>query len=154
VIQKSVMVTRNNGQRRLYALTLLLILLVAFNWYTVVAQSRSLQAAVIQGYQEVELDVVKNATAQIQRHVTSLFIVTMMVFSLLFLLRRAETQVKELRQEVQELRIEIDETETSEQVSAIVDTAYFQELSARAEAMRDYDDDDAPDALSSPIPPA
>jgi two-component system cell cycle sensor histidine kinase/response regulator CckA len=80
---------------------------------------------------------IDGAYAQIGRSIIIMSIVTVVVFALLFLLRRAETQVKELRQEVQELRIEVDEAKKSKQVSEIVETEYFQDLSARARAMRE-----------------
>lgn len=41
-----------------------------------------------------------------------------------------------LRQEIQQLRIEIDEARRQQQVSEIVDTDFFQDLQARARAMR------------------
>lgn len=41
-----------------------------------------------------------------------------------------------LRQEIQQLRIEIDEVKRQQQVSEIVDTDFFQDLQARARAMR------------------
>jgi len=41
-----------------------------------------------------------------------------------------------LRQEIQQLRIEIDEAKRQQQVSEIVDTDFFQDLQVRARAMR------------------
>jgi hypothetical protein len=41
-----------------------------------------------------------------------------------------------LRQEIQQLRIEIDEVKRQQQVSAIVETDFFQNLRAKAQAMR------------------
>jgi hypothetical protein len=50
-----------------------------------------------------------------------------------------EAYVREqrLRQEIQQLRIEIDEAKRQQQVSEIVDTDFFQDLQTRARAMRD-----------------
>jgi GAF domain-containing protein len=42
-----------------------------------------------------------------------------------------------LRQQIQQLRIEIDEVKRQKQVSEIVDTDFFQDLRAKARAMRD-----------------
>jgi hypothetical protein len=42
-----------------------------------------------------------------------------------------------LRQEIQELRIEIDEVKRKKQVSEIVDTEMFQDLQSKARHMRD-----------------
>ena len=45
--------------------------------------------------------------------------------------------MQELRAQVAELRIVIDETKKEQQVSEIVDSEYFQELEARAKQMRE-----------------
>jgi hypothetical protein len=49
-----------------------------------------------------------------------------------------EAYVREqsLRQEIQQLRIEIDEAKRQQQVSEIVDTDFFSELQAKAREMR------------------
>ena len=49
-----------------------------------------------------------------------------------------EAYVREqgLRQEIQQLRIEIDETRRQHEVSAIVDTDFFQALQSKARTMR------------------
>jgi len=41
-----------------------------------------------------------------------------------------------LRQEIRQLRIEIDEVKRQQQVSEIVESDFFQDLQARARAMR------------------
>ena len=41
-----------------------------------------------------------------------------------------------LRQEIQQLRIEIDEAKRKQQVSEIVDTDFFQDLQAKAHSIR------------------
>jgi hypothetical protein len=41
-----------------------------------------------------------------------------------------------LKQEIQQLRIEIDEVKRQKQVSEIVDTDFFQDLQAKARAIR------------------
>lgn len=46
-------------------------------------------------------------------------------------------QEQTLRQEIQELRIEIDAVKQKEQVEQITDTRYFQELQSRAKEIRD-----------------
>ncbi len=76
-----------------------------------------------------ETTKINGACAQIQGHITALFVVTVMVVVLISLLRRADTRVKELR-------VEIDQVKKDEQVAAIVDTDYFQELRARVQEMR------------------
>ena len=83
-----------------------------------------------------EIMQINGGYTQVKSSITTMFIVTVAVFVLLGLLRRAEVQVQELRQEVQELRIEIDEAKKAKQVAEIVETEYFQALSARARAMR------------------
>lgn len=83
-----------------------------------------------------EIMQINGAYTQIQSYITTMSIVTVAVFVLLFLLRQAESHVRVLRQEVQELRIEIDEAKKAKQVSEIVETEYFQNLRARAKAMR------------------
>ena len=83
-----------------------------------------------------EIMGINGAYNQIGFAIIQMLVVTAMIFGLLFLLRRAETQVAELRLQVQELRIEIDETKKAKQVSDIVETEYFQDLEARARAMR------------------
>jgi len=83
-----------------------------------------------------EIMQINGAYAQIQRSITTMFIVTVMVFVLLSLLRRAETQVQELRQKVQELCIEIDEVKKAEQVAEITESEYFQRLREHARKMR------------------
>ena len=67
-----------------------------------------------------------------------------------------------LRQEIQELRIEIDEVRRQKQVSEIVDTGLFQDLQARARSLRERrqrnrrgtgdapDNADSPDSLADP----
>lgn len=65
-----------------------------------------------------------------------------------------------LRQEIQELRIEIDEVRRQQQVSEIVDTGLFQDLQARARSLRERRQrnrrgaGDAPDNADSPDSPA
>lgn len=49
---------------------------------------------------------------------------------------QVETRERRLRQEVQRLRITIDERRIDEQVTAITDTDYFQELQRAADQMR------------------
>jgi len=51
-----------------------------------------------------------------------------------------------LRQEIQQLRIEIDEAKRQKQVSEIVDSDFFQDLQARAHAMRTRTSRVRPDA--------
>jgi nitrogen fixation/metabolism regulation signal transduction histidine kinase len=49
---------------------------------------------------------------------------------------RVRTREQELRQEVQELHIEIDRTKAAQQVAEITETDYFQDLQAKARALR------------------
>jgi phosphoserine phosphatase RsbU/P len=62
------------------------------------------------------------------------------VSSLMRVFARMAARVREreqaLRQEVQELHIEIDRTKAAEQVAEITETDYFQDLQAKARAMR------------------
>lgn len=51
---------------------------------------------------------------------------------------------KELKREVQQLRIEIDQTRKKKQVNEIVETDFFQDLQAKAKAMRDQAKDKSP----------
>jgi GAF domain-containing protein len=53
-----------------------------------------------------------------------------------------------LRQEIQQLRIEIDEVKRQQQVSAIVETDFFQNLRVKAQAMRNRN------RGAEPVPPA
>jgi hypothetical protein len=76
------------------------------------------------------------AYTQINFAIIQMLFVTAVIAVMLVLLSRAEAQVQELRLQVQELRIEIDETKKAKQVSDIVDSDYFKELEARAQAMR------------------
>jgi len=50
--------------------------------------------------------------------------------------REVQSKVQHLTQEVQRLRVEIDEARKSEQVSEITDSSYFQELQQRAAGLR------------------
>jgi hypothetical protein len=74
---------------------------------------------------------------QIQNAMIQMLVVTAAIAVMLVLLRRAQAQVQELRAQVAELRIVIDETKKEKQVSEIVDSEYFQELEARAKQMRE-----------------
>jgi hypothetical protein len=47
-----------------------------------------------------------------------------------------ETRERRLRQEVQRLRITLDQRRADEQVAAITDTDYFQELQRSADRLR------------------
>jgi hypothetical protein len=59
------------------------------------------------------------------------------VFGMLYFLNRAEVQVQELRQQVKELHIQVDEAKRAREVSAIMETDYFRDLSARATSLRE-----------------
>jgi hypothetical protein len=74
---------------------------------------------------------------QIQNAMIQMLVVTAAIAVMLILLRRAQAQVQELRAQVAELRIVIDEAKKEQQVSEIVDSKYFQELEARAKQMRE-----------------
>jgi len=50
---------------------------------------------------------------------------------------KVEHREQSLRQEVQRLQIEIDESKRQNQVNEIVETEFFQELVTRAQEMRD-----------------
>jgi CHASE3 domain sensor protein len=68
-----------------------------------------------------------------------------------------EAYVREqsLRHEIQQLRIEIDEVKRQQQVEAIVETDFFQNLRAKAQAMRSRNRGaDQPDTAEEPAPPA
>jgi hypothetical protein len=84
-----------------------------------------------------EIMQINGAYDQMSRSITAMFIVSVAVFVLLFLLRQAEVQVLALRREVHELRIEIDEVKKAQQVSEIVESEYFQNLRARARELRE-----------------
>lgn len=83
-----------------------------------------------------ELMRINNAYDQINQSIVTMTIATLVAIGLLLLLRRAETQVQTLKQQVQELRIEIDEGKKEQQVSAIVESEDFQDLLSRAKAMK------------------
>lgn len=51
--------------------------------------------------------------------------------------REVDAREKQLKQQIQILRIEIDQAKKARQVSEITDTAYFQDLQKRAKALRD-----------------
>lgn len=74
---------------------------------------------------------------QIISNVYTMLVVSGVVVVLLAVLLRAQAQVEELRQQVQELRVEIDQTKRAEQVSEIVESEYFQDLAARAKTLRE-----------------
>lgn len=73
---------------------------------------------------------------RVEQAIYTMSFVTLVVLGLLLLLLRAETQVKELRQQVAELKIVIDESKKAAQVSEIVESDYFQNLQARAKTLR------------------
>lgn len=73
----------------------------------------------------------------VQSSIITMSAVTVLVFGLLFMLNRAETEVQELRQQVEALHIEIDESRRTQEVEEIVETDFFQDLSARAREMRE-----------------
>jgi predicted nucleic acid-binding Zn-ribbon protein len=52
-------------------------------------------------------------------------------------LRASQARERALRQEVQALKIEIDETKRKKQVAQITETEYFQQLRERARRIRD-----------------
>ncbi len=58
--------------------------------------------------------------------------------------REVYTREQRLKQEVQQLRIEIDEVKRAKQVEEIVDTDFFQDLQAKARAMRSGREDVEP----------
>jgi hypothetical protein len=76
------------------------------------------------------------AYLQIQNAIVQMLVVTVLVFGLLYFLNRAEVQVKELRQRVEILQIEIDEAKKASQVSEIIESEYFQNLAAHAKELR------------------
>jgi hypothetical protein len=50
--------------------------------------------------------------------------------------REVYTRTQELKQQVQQLRIQINENKRREQVSEVVDTDFFRDLQTRAETLR------------------
>lgn len=74
---------------------------------------------------------------QIQTMVLAMLIVTGVVLVLIFLLTRAEEQVQELRQQVEVLHIQVDEAKRKREVSSIVESDYFRDLSSRASSLRE-----------------
>lgn len=84
-----------------------------------------------------ELMTENGAYNDIQNAMTQMVIITIAVLVLMTSLWRAETQVKELREQVRELRVEIDEGKRAQQVSEIVDSEYFQGLAERAKELRE-----------------
>lgn len=54
-------------------------------------------------------------------------------------------QEQNLRQEIKQLRIEIDQVKRQKQVSEITETSYFRELREKAQQMRDKKDQDKPE---------
>jgi hypothetical protein len=84
-----------------------------------------------------ELMTENGAYNDIQNAITQMVIITIAVLLLMVSLWRAETQVKELRDQVRELRVEIDEGKRAQQVSEIVDSEYFQGLAERAKELRE-----------------
>jgi DNA repair ATPase RecN len=50
--------------------------------------------------------------------------------------REVRAREQRLKQEVQQLRIEIDETRTARQVSEITETDYFQDLQRKVDRLR------------------
>jgi len=56
-----------------------------------------------------------------------------------------------LKRQVEELKIEIDQTKRDRQVEEIVQSEYFQQLKADAERLR-FDDDEPPSEPASPAP--
>ena len=50
--------------------------------------------------------------------------------------REVYSREQELKKQVQQLRIEVDEAKQSKQVSEIVDSDFFQDLQAKAREMR------------------
>lgn len=50
--------------------------------------------------------------------------------------REVYTRTQELKQQVQQLRIQINENKRREQVSEVVDTDFFRDLQARADMLR------------------
>jgi nitrate/nitrite-specific signal transduction histidine kinase len=54
--------------------------------------------------------------------------------------REVRAREQRLKQEVQQLRIEIDETRTARQVSEITETDYFQDLQRKADRLRFRDE--------------
>lgn len=77
---------------------------------------------------------------QVQTSILQMSVVTLVVVLLFFYLFRAQAQVQELRQQVQELRVEIDHSRRAEQVSEIVESEYFQDLAKRAQELRARND--------------
>jgi hypothetical protein len=75
--------------------------------------------------------------AQTQEAIITMSIVTLVVFGMLYFLNRAEVQVQELRQQVKELHIQVDEAKRAREVNAIMETDYFRDLSARATSLRE-----------------
>ncbi len=74
---------------------------------------------------------------QIETMVLAMLVMTGLVLALLFLLTRAESQVQELRQQVEELHIQVDEAKRKREVSSIVESDYFRDLSSRATSLRE-----------------
>jgi hypothetical protein len=79
---------------------------------------------------------ISGAYSQIQGAIIQMLVLTIVVFGLSYFLHRTEMRVKELRQKVAVLQIEIDEAKKTSQVSAIVESEYFQNLAARAKELR------------------
>lgn len=83
-----------SAQWRLYVLVSLPVLLVITSWFSVVAQSRSLEAAAIKTYQEAELEVVRNAARAATVYITG------------ELERRGESAIHDVEQETLNLFVE------------------------------------------------
>lgn len=77
------------------------------------------------------------AYAQIQNSMMIMTVVTIIVMGLMISLFRAERQVQELKAQVAELKIEIDEAKAAQQVAEIVDSEYFQDLAAQSKNLRE-----------------
>ncbi len=76
------------------------------------------------------------AYGHIQSSIITMTVITILVFIMLWLLNRAETEVKQLQMKVAALHIEIDEARKMKEVSEIVDNDFFHDLSTRAKQMR------------------
>ncbi|MBN1200692.1 MAG: hypothetical protein JXJ20_02430 [Anaerolineae bacterium] len=83
-----------------------------------------------------ELMQISGAYDQIRNAMLLMTVITALVLGLLYFLHRAERQVTALRQQVRVLEIQIDEARKASDVSEIVESEYFQDLAAKAKALR------------------
>lgn len=83
-----------------------------------------------------ELMRITGSYEHIQSSIITMSALTVLVLGLLIMLNRATSEVQQLRQKVEALHIEIDEVRQSQEVAEIVETDFFQDLSARAKEMR------------------